>query len=357
MKVVIAGGGTAGHVNPALAVAQAMSDDSVSFIGTAVGAESTLVPGRGFELNYIDVAGFDRAKPLLLPAVGIRAVKAFRAARSILTARSPDVVLGMGGYVSLPVVTAARSARIPVVLHEQNIVLGLANRLAKRAARTVAVSFEETLSDIGAKGVFTGNPVLPEIVSAELGPARERGIERWRLDPWRKTLLVFGGSLGAATINAAARGLAKLWSHRADVQVVHVTGMRNPAEVGSGGDLIYRSESFVTDMVEAYAVADIALCRGGATTVAELGVIGLPSVIVPYPHHRDKQQERHGRVLEAAGAAAVIPDAEATADRVATVVDDLWSDEDRLGEMRNAAKRWGRPDAAAALAAVVRSAA
>jgi UDP-N-acetylglucosamine--N-acetylmuramyl-(pentapeptide) pyrophosphoryl-undecaprenol N-acetylglucosamine transferase len=357
MNVVIAGGGTAGHVNPALAVAEAMSGHSVTFVGTTTGAEAKLVPQRGFELDHIDVTGFDRARPLQFPVVALRAAGAFRRARSILGTRQPDVVLGMGGYVSLPVVAAARSSQIPVVVHEQNIVLGLANRIGRRAARRIAVSFEDTLASVGDKGVFTGNPVLPEIVSADLGAARAQAIDRFRLDPARKTVLVFGGSQGANTINDAARGLARLWAERSDIQIVHVTGLRRPPGDISESDLIYQSVSFVDDMVEAYAVADVALCRGGATTVAELGVVGLPSVIVPYPHHRDRQQELHGRVLERAGAALVVADTDASPQRVAAALDGLLGDPDRLSRMRVAARSWGKPDAAAAVVDVVTAAA
>jgi UDP-N-acetylglucosamine--N-acetylmuramyl-(pentapeptide) pyrophosphoryl-undecaprenol N-acetylglucosamine transferase len=182
-------------------------------------------------------------------------------------------------------------------------------------------------------------------------------MDRFRLDPARKTVLVFGGSQGATTINEAARGIVDLWADRDDVQVVHVTGLRNPpVEVAASG-LLYRSVSFVDDMVEAYAIADVALCRGGATTVAELGVIGLPSVIVPYPHHRDRQQELHGRVLERAGAAVVVEDAEATPERVAAALDGLLHDADRLSRMSAAARSWGRPHAATAVAEVVEAAA
>lgn len=357
MRIVIAGGGTAGHVNPALAVAAAMTEDSVSFVGTATGAEATLVPQRGFELDEIDVAGYDRGRPSRFPLIAFRAARAFRSARSVLRERAPDVVLGMGGYVSLPVVAAARSARVPVVLHEQNVVLGLANRLSRPAAHRVAASFEDTLAHLGKKGVFTGNPVLPEIVSADFGAARQRARDRFDLDPHRKTVLVFGGSLGAATINDAALGLAQLWRDRDDVQIVHIAGIRNAAPEVAASKLIFRSVSFLDDMVEAYAAADVALCRGGATTVAELAVVGLPAVIVPYPHHRDMQQERHGRILERAGAAVVVADADATAERVAEVIDALLSDSARLDTMSAAALAWGKPDAAAAVARVLRAAA
>lgn len=355
MKVVIAGGGTAGHVNPALAVAEAMTGDSVSFVGTSTGAEAKLVPQRGFDLDLIEVVGYDRARPLRAPLVAARALGAYRSARHVLAERRPDAVLGMGGYVSLPVVAAARRAHVPVVLHEQNIVLGLANKVGKRAARKVAVSFADTMASVGAKGVVTGNPVLSEIADADLDVARDRAFERFGLDRARKTILVFGGSLGAQTVNAAAVGLARSWGERDDVQIVHITGMRQSTTTVDANRLIYRSLAYVDDMIAAYAVADIALCRGGATTVAELGVVGLPAVIVPYPHHRDRQQELHGRVLERAGAALVVADDDASPANVGELLDELLHDDSRLAAMASAARSWGRPHAALEVADVVRS--
>lgn len=355
MKLVLAGGGTAGHVNPAIALARALEGDDVSFLGTTAGAEATLVPEAGFQLETLDVRGFDRARPLSLPATGIRAVGAVRAARRLLKRIAPRAVVGMGGYVSLPACLAARSLRIPVVLHEQNIVFGLANRASKPFARKIGVSFEDTLRDAGSKGIFVGNPVMPELSSFDPTQERELGLTRFELDPARMTLLIFGGSQGAQRINSAASGLASLWADRDHVQIVHIVGTKQRTTTRvSEGALVYRQVPFVDRMVEAYAVADLCVCRGGATTVAELGVVGLPAIVVPYPYHRDRQQERHGRVLERAGAAVVLPDADTTAERLGVEVDRLLGDGGRLASMKQAALALGRPDAAARLAAVVR---
>jgi UDP-N-acetylglucosamine--N-acetylmuramyl-(pentapeptide) pyrophosphoryl-undecaprenol N-acetylglucosamine transferase len=362
MRVAIAGGGTAGHVVPALALAHALEGDEVLFLGTDAGAESWLVPQAGFDLEIIDVAGFDRARPWQLPAVAVRALGATRVARRLLAARGVDVCVGMGGYVSLPACYAARSLKIPVVLHEQNIVLGLANKVAKPFARHVAVSFEETLADAGDHAVMVGNPVSPELAVMDIATERKRGWERWGLDPTRKTLLVFGGSQGAARLNDAAAGLAELWAENRDVQLLHISGSRAqerevPGDPEPGGRLIYRRIPFVERMVEAYAVADLAVCRGGATTVAELCSAGLPAIIVPYPFHRDRQQERHAEVLEAAGAAVVLGDGDATAAAIAECVSRLLADPHGLETMAKAAASLSRPDAALRLASLVREAA
>lgn len=360
MKVVIAGGGTAGHVNPALALAAELSGHEVSFAGTAAGVEATLVPRAGYELDTIEVSGLDRSRPWALPLVALRAALAVGAARRLLRRRRPDVVVGVGGYVSLPVCLAARLERIPVVIHEQNAVLGLANRLLKPLAAAVAVSFEDTRPQAGRRAVVTGNPVLPQIARCERAALRQRALEAFDLGGDAAVVLVFGGSQGAQRINRAAAGLAERWRQRRDVQVVHITGRAAHAEVeaavrrasGSGG-LTYRVVPFVEDMVLAYAAADVAVCRGGATTIAELCVVGLPAVIVPYPYHRDRQQERHALILERAGAALHLPDAETTAQRLAVLLDELLAQPARRAAMAAAAARLGRPDAARRLAEVV----
>lgn len=356
---MIAAGGTAGHVNPALALAGVLAGDDVTFIGTVRGAEARLVPAAGFPLRTIEIRGFDRAKPwTLLPTAAV-AARAIGTAAGMLPELQPDVVVGMGGYVSLPVVLAASARGVPVVIHEQNIVFGLANRVCKRFARAVAVSFEETLPEAGARGMYVGNPVAPQLTSFDRDEERRRGMARFDLDPQRKTLLVFGGSQGAARINRAAVGLASLWRDRSDRQVVHITG---PAHLESTrsevarvpGALIYRVTEFVDRMLEAYAVTDLALCRGGASTVAELSVVGVPALVVPYPYHRDRQQERHALVLEKAGAARVLPDPDTTAERVAGEADALLANGEVLATMRANALKFGRPDAAARLAELVR---
>ena len=356
MRVVVAGGGTAGHVSPALALARALDDAEVSFVGTADGVEASMVPAAGFDLDRIEVVGFDRAKPLSFPKVARRAGGAVAAARRLLTAREADVVVGMGGYVSLPVSLAAASRRIPLVLHEQNIVFGLAHRVTRPFARKVAVSFEETLAGAGKKGVWTGNPVAPEIVDADVEAERLRAYGRFELDPQRKTILVFGGSLGAKKVTDAALGLAQGWDGRSDLQVLHILGRRGGEIAAPSTErLIYRTVAYVDRMIEAYAVADVAVCRGGASTVAELTVVGVPSIIVPYPYHRDRQQERHGRILEKAGAAEVLLDQDTSAASLAGRIDPLLEDPQRLERMRLAARSLGRPSAARDLAELVRT--
>lgn len=358
MNVVIAGGGTAGHVNPAIALAQALGTDQVSFIGTSRGVEARLVPEAGFPFNSIDVRGFDRSRPWSLITAGAVAVKAIGQARGMIRAAEADVVVGMGGYVSLPAALAARTWGVPVILHEQNAVLGLAHRVSKPFARRVAVSFPETLKEVGSKGVLTGNPVLPEI--RQVAPsARPDALERFSLEAHRKTLLLFGGSLGARTLNDAGIGIAGAWSGESALQVLHVSGPSDHDRVKAGvadvgfGSLLYRVVPYVDRMSDAYAVADLAVCRGGATTVAELVAVGLPSIIVPYPFHRDRQQELHGRSLERLGMALVVVDSELSA-RLPDLALRLLKDQQRLKQMSSAAQVRSEVDAAEELARVVK---
>jgi UDP-N-acetylglucosamine--N-acetylmuramyl-(pentapeptide) pyrophosphoryl-undecaprenol N-acetylglucosamine transferase len=359
VNAIIAGGGTAGHVNPALALAEKLHADEVGFIGTATGVEASLVPPTGHSFQPIEIEGFDRSRPLRLPLVGIRAAGAIVAARRLLKARRPDVVVGMGGYVSLPVCLAAATVRIPVVLHEQNIVLGLAHRTCKPVAARIAVSFEDTLTQTGAKGVMTGNPVGKKVAELDVATTRPLGLQRFGLAADRRTVLVFGGSLGARTINRAGIDLASRWAGRDDVQILHITGRSPSTQVAVPADAdeaVYRSLPYTDAIEEAYAVADVAVCRGGASTIAELTAVGIPAVVVPYPFHRDRQQYLHGYVLEKAGAGVVIEDHNASAATLEVALTPLL-DPAGLDRARTAARSLGRPDAAELLAEVVRSAA
>jgi UDP-N-acetylglucosamine--N-acetylmuramyl-(pentapeptide) pyrophosphoryl-undecaprenol N-acetylglucosamine transferase len=358
VRIAIAGGGTAGHVNPALALAEALQGCDVTFLGTATGAEARLVPDAGWPLEVIEVRGWDRARPASFPLAGAVAVRALAAARGVLRRLRADVVVGMGGYVSLPACLAARSLGTPIVLHEQNIVFGLANRVCRPLASAVAVSFRDSLGSAGRRGVFVGNPIRAEIANADHPSERARGLHRFALEEGRRTLLVFGGSQGARRINTAAAELRTLWEQRTDLQVVHVTGSADEqgGEADPGARLLYRAVSFVDRMIEAYSVADLALCRGGATTVAELEAVGLPSIIVPYPYHRDRQQELHARILERAGAAIALPDGRATGGTVAGYAERILGDHDARARMRSAALALATPDAAERLAGVTKEA-
>jgi UDP-N-acetylglucosamine--N-acetylmuramyl-(pentapeptide) pyrophosphoryl-undecaprenol N-acetylglucosamine transferase len=365
VRVVLAGGGTAGHVFPALALGRELADRGVDveFIGTATGPEARIVPQAGFHFSKVDaiaVAGKRSLRTLALPWMLVRSIRS-----CVPLVESADVIVGMGGYVSVPAVTAGVRLRRPVVLHEQNSVPGLANRWLARPARTVALSFAETARSFPrrVRTVTTGNPVREEIaaVPEQRALLAKEAIRKLELDEGRATVLVFGGSQGARRINQAAAGATALLRNRGDLQLVIVAGPGNLdavlRSVDRSGALHVRVFPFIDRMELAFAAADLVISRSGATTVAELTCCCLPAVLIPYPHHRDRQQELNARILQRAGAAEVLADEDLTPELFAGRVTDLLGDRDRLSAMAGRAGSLGRPDAATRLADAVEAAA
>jgi UDP-N-acetylglucosamine--N-acetylmuramyl-(pentapeptide) pyrophosphoryl-undecaprenol N-acetylglucosamine transferase len=362
VRVAIAGGGTAGHVFPGLALAGELRDrgHDVLYLGTSLGVEGRLVPEAGFEFRTI------RAKPLIrklsfstlrAPVVAIGAV---RECRAIL--QGTDVTVGVGGYVSVPAVLAARRERIPIVLHEQNAIPGLANRELSRVARSVALSFADAATFLPrrARVVLTGNPVRDPILRVpdeRLALAKEAWDEL-ELDESRRTVVIFGGSQGALHINRAAVGACRLLADRSDLQILLIAGATHLGDVRRallppGGGLLVRAAGFLDRMELAYACADLVVSRSGATTIAEVTVCGLPALLIPYPYATRRHQEANARALQRAGGASLLLDdqlsAEVLADRILGLVDH----QERLAAMAERSAAFGRPDAAARLADVV----
>jgi UDP-N-acetylglucosamine--N-acetylmuramyl-(pentapeptide) pyrophosphoryl-undecaprenol N-acetylglucosamine transferase len=366
VNVLIAAGGTAGHISPALALARELTEVMhihVLIAGAPEGQEARLVPAAGFAFAPVPAAPFVRglsARNLTAPAVVLRSV---RRARPLV--EDADVVVGMGGYVSVPVATAALRARRPLVLHEQNALPGLANRLFARPARSVALAFAEAERHLPsrARTVVTGNPVRSAIVGvrAERERLAEEAFGELELERGRRTVLLFGGSQGARRINRAAAEAVRELRDRADLQLVIVAG---PAHlelvrdaIPRGVDLVVRVFPFLDRIDLAYAVADLVVCRAGASSVAEVTVCGLPSLLVPYPYATGHHQHANARALVRAGAAAVVNDESLTGPLLASRIRELLRDRTRLATMGERAAAWSRPDAAAALARVVAEAA
>lgn len=361
MNVVIAGGGTAGHVFPAIALAQELADagHETTFLGTADGLEGRLVGEAGLPFVAIEAAPLTRRASATLaraPFVALRSVGSCRPH----VARA-DVVVGMGGYVSVPPVLAARRERTPIVLHEQNAVPGLANRALARGARTVALSFADAASHLprGVRTSITGNPVRARIleVSARREALRAEALDALDLEAGRATVLVFGGSLGALHLNRTVASALGHLRERGDLQVLILTGPRHVDVVGAAASevmpLRVRVLPFLDRMEFAYAVADAAVARAGATSIAELTVCGLASILVPYPHATANHQEANARALERAGAAIVVADADLDAGDLAARIARLVDDAPGRASMAARATAWSRPGAAAALASVV----
>ncbi len=366
MRVVIGTGGTAGHIFPALATAERLRDGhgaDIAFIGTGAGQEATLVPAAGFHLERIEALPFHRGLSLRAIAAPFAALRGASRARSFV--KGADAVLGMGGYVSVPVSLAANREKVPLVIHEQNAVLGLANRLAARWARVVGLSFREAGRHLPkrVRAVTVGNPVRASIArAAERTPElRTEARRELGLEDGRTTILIFGGSQGAVRLNRAAIDLAAIVRDRADLQILLVAGVRNHAElqkeVPTSGPLLVRSVPFLDRIELAYSVADLAVARSGATTIAELSTCGVPAVLVPYPYATANHQEANARALERAGGAVVLLDEQTDGTTLAGVIAELLRRPDRLPTMARASRAFGRPDAADALAGLVASAA
>jgi UDP-N-acetylglucosamine--N-acetylmuramyl-(pentapeptide) pyrophosphoryl-undecaprenol N-acetylglucosamine transferase len=362
ISVLISGGGTAGHVFPALALALELRSEGadVRFAGTAHGQEARLVPAAGFAFVEVDARPFART---LSPAALVGPLSAIRAlGRCRGLVEGADVVVGMGGYVSVPVGLAAIRSRRPLVLHEQNAVPGLANRLLATRADRVAVAFEEALRRLPrrARTIVTGNPVRAEIlaVPAERDVLRKEALGQLELEDGRRTVVVFGGSQGALHLNRAVVGSLDRLSDRSELQVLLITGPAHLDEVRgrlpAGGSLLVRALPYLERMDLAYAVADLVVARAGATTVAELTVCGIPSVLVPYPYATDRHQEANARALQRAGGAAVILDDGIDGGDLIELVRWLLDEPERLRSMGERAAEWARPDAGASLATVVR---
>ena len=360
MRILIAGGGTAGHVFPALALARRLAEQGhdVRFAGTAKGKESSLVPEAGFAFVEVEARPFVR-KPswgaLAAPITAARSVGRLRP-----SVEACDVVVGMGGYVSVPVALAALRGRRPLVLHEQNAVPGLANRVLARGARSIALVFAEAARGLPrrARTVVTGNPVRDAILAVRTDRERlaKDALAAFGLDAARRTVFVFGGSQGALHLNRATVDVVRRL-RRQDVQIVLLTGPahaeRIRTELEADGTIPVTTMAFLERMELAYAAADLVVARAGATTVAEVSVCGVPSVLVPYPYATGRHQEANARALQRAGGASVLLDDELSGPVLAERITGLLDDPERLHSMGERAREWSRPDAAQALAGVV----
>jgi UDP-N-acetylglucosamine--N-acetylmuramyl-(pentapeptide) pyrophosphoryl-undecaprenol N-acetylglucosamine transferase len=349
---VIAAGGTAGHVVPAIAVADALRSEGarVSFIGTRERAEAELVPEAGYEIDFLDVSGLDRRNPLKAATAVLKSSAAVRRARKLLGERGADAVMGGGGYVAGPVGLAAVSAGLPLVLTEADSHLGLANRMLAGRAQRVCLAFPIEGRE-GERYLVTGRPVPETIGKADRRVARKRfGIDE---ETW--ALLVFGGSLGAQTINRAALDAFAGSSGPADgVHVIHVSGRRDYEEskrrLDQAGARDYTLLAYEPDLADVLAASDLVLARAGGS-VFEIAAAGRPAILVPYPQATADHQSANARWMTEAGAAVTIPDDELTPARLADTTADLLGDAVRLDAMATASRRLARPDAARRVAA------
>jgi UDP-N-acetylglucosamine--N-acetylmuramyl-(pentapeptide) pyrophosphoryl-undecaprenol N-acetylglucosamine transferase len=351
MRVLLAGGGTAGHTSPLLATADALRrldpTVEVTCLGTPRGLENRVVPEAGYPLELIPPVPLPRRPNADLLRVPTRLAGAVRQTLAVLDRVRPDVVVGYGGYVSMPAYLAARRRRLPLVVHEQNAVPGLANRAGSRVAARVAVSFPDTPL---RRAEYVGLPIRRMISQLDRTAARAEARAFFGLDPERPTLLVTGGSQGARRLNQAVSGAARALAD-AGVQVLHVVGPKGEA-TPEPTDVPYVVLDFVDRMDLAYAAADLVVCRAGASSVTEAAAVGLPAVFVPLPIGNGEQHQNARPVVDAGGGLLVADDA-LSAEWVAATVPALATDAGRLARMGAAAAGLIPRDADEKLARIV----
>jgi UDP-N-acetylglucosamine--N-acetylmuramyl-(pentapeptide) pyrophosphoryl-undecaprenol N-acetylglucosamine transferase len=346
--LMIAGGGTGGHIYPAIAIAREFvardASRKVVFVGTQKGLEKNIVPKAGFPLEFIDVAGLKGMRGLNLVRNLARLPMGFIQAWQHVGRHRPNVVLGVGGYSSGPVLVAAKLRGIPTIIHEANAFPGLANRVLARWTTTVAVAFSEALPRMKRKdGVVTGNPIRKEFFDLGERPHQPATSNRQRL-------LIFGGSQGSRVLNDAITGALLFLARFKDrLEIVHQTGPNELEKV----QIAYRHSVFSNARVVAYldpiadeiAAADVVVSRAGAMTIGELAAIGRGAILVPFASATNNHQELNARVVEKAGGAIVITEAELSPERLAAAISEVLADPQRANRMGEAAKKLATPDA------------
>ena len=365
MRFVIAGGGTGGHIYPALAIARALERQdataTILFVGTGHGLESELVPHAGYPLQTIHLYGFQRRISWRNLQNVFWTVRSLWEVRKILREFRPDAVIGTGGYVCGPVVWSAASAGIPTLIQEQNAFPGVTNRILSRVVDVAAVGYPEAAPKFAghkARVVVTGNPVREDL----LQETREESCRHFGLRPELPVLLITGGSQGARSINQAALAVHRRWAGKKEVQILHITGQTDYNNIihtlQAEGLPIYDGEAgrivvpYLHEMPKAPA-ARLVVSRAGAIGLAELTLRGIPAILIPYPFASENHQEINARALEKNGAAVVIRDSELTGELLTATVEKLIADSEKLRSMAAAAAAMGTPRAADEIAALV----
>ncbi len=360
MRVVFTGGGTGGHLFPALSVADELlmrhPQTEVFFIGTERGIEARVVPREGYNIRFISGEGVVGKSFLGKTKAVWSLLKGIVESNRILKELKPDLVVGSGGYVSVAPVIAAWLRSVPIVLMEQNTIPGKANRLLSRLADAVCITYQESMAYFPFHKIhLTGNPVRERIKRGSY----EAGIKLFGLSDRLLTVLVFGGSRGASSINRAmVEALAYLSPVKEDVQFLHQTGEADYRFVRAAyQDMGFHATvtPFIYQMAEAYAVADIVVARAGATTLSEICVTGKPSILIPYPHAASDHQRVNAEKLMKMKAAVMIADDELDGRRLSEEIMRLLKDDELRKEMRKWALSFARPDAAKRIADLVSS--
>jgi UDP-N-acetylglucosamine--N-acetylmuramyl-(pentapeptide) pyrophosphoryl-undecaprenol N-acetylglucosamine transferase len=360
LRIVVAGGGTGGHIYPALAIARGLKERhpeaEILYVGNNQGMEADIVPKEGLPFKGLPGAGLQRKLSARNLMVLWRTGRGFWQAVRTLKSWKPDVVIGTGGYVCGPVVLAAALSRIPTLIHEQNALPGVTNRILSRFVDRVAVTFKESVKYFprSHKVILTGLPVRPEILRA----TRAEGLQKLGIDAGRFLLLSFGGSRGARTINKAMTYVIKQFGGDPRLNILHVTGSAGYEEflagcAAEGIDLAKYGnvtiKSYLYSMQDALAAADLVISRAGAATCAEITALGIPSILVPYPFAAENHQEHNARALEREGAALVFLEHNLSGDLLCSKVAGLLENRDKLSAMAEASRKLGKTRALEAI--------
>lgn len=363
MRIAICGGGTAGHIYPAIALADELTleepESDLIFLGTNNGLEKKLVPEAGYDIKTIEAKAFQRKFTLKNVSALFALLNGFFKSRSFLQEYKPNVVLGVGGYVSAPAILAALSLKIPVVIHEQNAVPGLANKILSRFANVTATSFPdgEKIFPKARRVIHTGNPIRRKMI----GSLKDDGLHALTLEKNKKTVLIFGGSQGAETINKSVVEAYKYLKELENLQLIHITGQDNfdevcmamKKEISNNDKVRYQAHPYIDNINDAYAAADLVVCRAGATTIAELTALGVPSVLIPYPYATGDHQYKNASSLEKHGAAKIIRNEELNGKKLSQLINSLIYDKSTLAQMKERSSSLGKPYAANDLAKII----
>ncbi|MDP2942265.1 MAG: undecaprenyldiphospho-muramoylpentapeptide beta-N-acetylglucosaminyltransferase [Candidatus Omnitrophota bacterium] len=355
MKVLIACGGTGGHIFPGLSLAQelqARGINEVLLLGTDHPLEVKLFGSFGLPYRLMPVAKLS-ANPVKFLRFLVRFLRACLRSAKLLFEYKPDIVVGFGGYASFPICKFAALMGKPLFLHEQNCEAGLANRILAILARRVAVSFKETQKAFGRKAVFTGNPIRKRLLTAK----REEALKLYKLSPDKFTVLVLGGSQGSQRINTIVGQMIRLLNdeEKKQIQIIHIAGIRNCDEVRAkyeGSGIEARVYDFVEDIGAAYAAADLIVSRAGATALFEIAALGIPSIMIPY-RYAGGHQYHNAAALEKVGGTIVMDEVGLTSAALKEKIFELRNDRARLDRLSECAKKFAVPDAASRLADLI----
>jgi len=363
VKIIVSGGGTGGHIYPAITlirtIQKQVENPEILYVGTKIGLEADIIPKEGLPFKTVDIRGLERKLSInMIKTVG-KAIHGVWQARRIVKQFNPDVVIGTGGFVCGPILLAASLMGIPTLIQEQNVIPGITNKFLAKFVTKIAVGYQDAIKYFPKEKVtFTGNPIRAEVLSMN----REDGLAEFGFDANKKTILISGGSRGARSMNRAMIEVHKHFASSQNIQLLHVTGKNEYNDIVTSvqeqGIDLQQSRNilikpYLYDMPKALALADLAIFRAGATGIAELTAKGIPSILIPYPYAAENHQEFNALSLVKRGAAVMIRDKDLTSVGLIKAIESIISEPVKLLKMATASREMGRPEAAEEIAKIV----